>query len=105
MERHGTAPAVAERPDHCFLNLAVAAVVAMMVSVSLNEVSSPGAGARANQRSFAATDQRASNQTGRTSDQCSLFHTVLFMTAVIMPMLSTHAHAAERSHHHHQHKK
>jgi hypothetical protein len=84
--------------------MSVVAVTMMMVSVSLDQISSSGARARANQRSFAASNQRASNQARRAAAQSSLFLAVLFMTAIITAMLSTHAHTAKRTNQHHQHK-
>jgi hypothetical protein len=55
-----------------------------VVSMSLNQVASSGAGTRANQRAFSAADQRADDCPCRTSDECPLGSAVV-MAAVVMP--------------------
>ena len=73
------------------------------VPVPLDEITGRGAGARADQCAFTATDQRAASQARNASDQCALARAVFgTMSPVVITTLS--ADAPERAQKHYQHQ-
>src|ERR1700754_645409 len=85
------------------LSMPVVAMTMPVISVPLNEISGSSAGARANQRSLTSAKHRTAKRTRRATNQCALFRAVL-MTAIVTMVTTLSAHAAQRTHQHHQHQ-